>query len=167
MTRELVIRAATIADAGDVAIVLTELNETVGAVGYDAEHEKMPENTRVSVAQAESRMRAVQGIETILLAYVSGELAGFTSLRLIPHLDQDTPYAEVTQLHVRPRFRRQGIATRLLEEAQQLAVDAEATAVHILCAVGNPEGQAFYRAAGYEVVCVEFDKYLERRPVNA
>jgi ribosomal protein S18 acetylase RimI-like enzyme len=164
---EVVIRVASLADAADVALLLTELNETVGAVGYAPDQEKLLENTYVSVAQAESRLRGVEGIETVLLAFIDGEPAGFTSLRIIPYLDQDTPYAEVTQLHVRPQFRRQGLASQLIEEAERRARDAGGTAVHILCAVDNLDGQAFYRATGYEVVCVEFDKYLERRPVHA
>jgi ribosomal protein S18 acetylase RimI-like enzyme len=167
VTQDLIIREATLADAADVATVLTELNETVGAVGYPPDEEKLPQNTHVSVVQAESRMRGIQGIETILLAYMEGELAGFASLRVIPYLDQDTPYAELTQLHVRPAFRRRGIATQLVTRAQELAVSKDATAVHILCAVENLDGQAFYRAAGYEVVCVEFDKYFERAAVHA
>jgi ribosomal protein S18 acetylase RimI-like enzyme len=167
VTQDLVIREATLADAADVATVLTELNETVGAVGYPPDEEKLPPNTHVSVAQAESRMRGVQGIETILLAYVAGEVAGFASLRVIPYLDQDTPYAELTQLHVRPAFRRRGIATQLIERAQERAVSKSATAIHILCAVDNLDGQAFYRASDYEVVCVEFAKYFERTAVHA
>ena len=46
---------------------------------------------------------------------------GFTSVRVVPYLDQDTPYVEVTQLYVRPGFRRTGVASRLIEVAEAIA----------------------------------------------
>jgi ribosomal protein S18 acetylase RimI-like enzyme len=167
VTQEILIREATLGDAADVAVVLSELNATVGAVGYPPGEEKLPQYTTMTPAQAESRMRAIQGFETIYLAQVDGDVAGLASLRILPHLDQDSPYAELTQLHVRPAFRRRGIATRLVEHVQQVAVSKQATAVHILCAVDNEDGKAFYSASGYEVVCVEFDKYFGKAAVSA
>jgi ribosomal protein S18 acetylase RimI-like enzyme len=167
VSQELVIRRVTAAESADVALMLTELNRTVGIVGMDSEHEKLPEYADLTPEHAESRMRAAEGVESVLVAYIGGQPAGFTSLRLIPYLDQDTPYAEVTQLHVRPQFRRQGIASQLVEAAEQLAVDAGATCLHILTGVDNFEAQAFYRNAGYEVECLDFQKFFERRPVHA
>jgi ribosomal protein S18 acetylase RimI-like enzyme len=167
VTHQVVIREAAIVDAADVAVLLTELNETVGAVGYPRDEEKLPQHARVSEAQAESRMRNVEGIETIFLAFSEGEAAGFTSLRVIPYLDQDTPYAEVTQLHVRPAFRRRRIASQLIEAAEARAKDAGASCLHILTGTDNLDAQAFYRDAGYEVECVDFQKFFERRPVHA
>jgi ribosomal protein S18 acetylase RimI-like enzyme len=167
VTQEVVIKTATLGDSAVVAELLTELNRTVGIVGADREHEKLPENTDLTPRQVEARLRGVAGIETVLVAYADGEPAGFTSVRVIPYLDQDTPYAEVTQLYVRPQFQRRGIASRLVEAAEKLAQDAEATCLHILTGVDNTDGQAFYRAAGYVAECYDFQKFLERRPVNA
>jgi ribosomal protein S18 acetylase RimI-like enzyme len=167
MTQEVVITQAGIEDAATVALLLTELNRTVGIVGADREHEKLAENTDLTPEQMVARLRAVQGIETVLVAYADGEPAGFTSLRTIPYLDQDTPYAEVTQLHVRPQFRRRGIASQLVEAAEQRAVDAGATCLHILTGVDNEDAQAFYRNAGYQAECYDFQKFFERRPLHA
>jgi ribosomal protein S18 acetylase RimI-like enzyme len=167
VTQELVIKQAGIEDAATVALMLTELNRTVGIVGADREHEKLPENTDVTPQQMESRLRGVEGVETVLVAYADGEPAGFTSLRIIPYLDQDSPYAEVTQLHVRPQFRCRGVASQLVETAEQRAIEAGATCLHILTATDNFDAQAFYRSAGYEVECVDFQKFFERRPVHA
>jgi ribosomal protein S18 acetylase RimI-like enzyme len=80
---------------------------------------------------------------------------------VIPYLDQDTPYAEVTQLYVRADFRRQGIANRLVKAAEDMALERGATCVHILTGVNNVEAQAFYRAAGYDVECLDFEKFLK------
>ena len=164
---ELVIRKVTSDDSADVALLLTELNRTVGIVGMDREHEKLPEYTDLTPEQAAARMRGAENVETVLLAYAGGEPAGFTSLRIIPYLDQDTPYAEVTQLHVRPQFRRQSVASQLVEAAEKLAIEAGATCLHILTSVDNLDAQAFYRNAGYEVECLDFQKFFERRPVHA
>jgi ribosomal protein S18 acetylase RimI-like enzyme len=111
-------------------------------------------------------MTAAAKVETILLAEVRGEPAGFTSLRVIPYLDQDTPYAEVTQLYVRADFRRQGIANRLVKAAEDMALERGATCVHILTGKDNLEAQAFYRAAGYEVECLDFEKFLVKGAVR-
>ncbi len=150
-----------------MALLLTELNRTVGALGYPAAESLLPENTDLTPEQAGARLQRIAGVETILVAYVEGEPAGFTSLRVIPYLDQDTPYAEITQMHVRPAFQRRGIASKLIAAAEDLAVERGATAVHLITGIDNVGAQQFYRAAGYEAVCLEFEKYLERRPVHA
>jgi ribosomal protein S18 acetylase RimI-like enzyme len=160
MIAGLTIRQADRDDAAVVAALLTELNLAVGAVGYPAPLDRSPEVAIVSVEQAAFRLQGTAGVEAVLLAELNGEPAGFTSLRLIPYLDQDTPYAEVTQLHVRPAFRRSGIARALVREAEERAEAAGATCVHILTGEDNPDAQAFYRSAGYETVCVEFQKFL-------
>jgi ribosomal protein S18 acetylase RimI-like enzyme len=164
---EVIIRPAGIEDAATVAQLLTELNRTVGIVGVDREHEKLPEYADVTREQMAARLRGVQGIETVLVAYADREPAGFTSLRIIPYLDQDSPYAEVTQLHVRPQFRRRGIASQLVEAAERRAVEAGATCLHILTGVDNENAQAFYRNAGYVAECYDLLKFFERRPVHA
>lgn len=167
MTQEVVIKQAAIEDSATVALLLTELNRTVGIVGVDHEHEKLPENTDLTPEQMESRLRRVEGVETVLVAYAGGEAAGFTSLRIIPYLDQDTPYAEVTQLYVRPAFRRRGIALRLVETAEERAQGAGASCLHILTGADNEDAQSFYRSAGYGIECVDFEKFFERRPAHA
>lgn len=168
---ELVIKQAGATEAADVALLLTELNRTVGALGYDAEQEKLPENTDVTPGQVKARIQRAAGVETVLVGYMDGEPAGFTSLRLIPYLDQDTPYAEVTQMHVRPAFRRRGIASRLIAAAEERAAAAGATCVRLITGTDNQEAQTFYRKSGYMPANIEFAKYFatsgERRPVHA
>jgi ribosomal protein S18 acetylase RimI-like enzyme len=161
------VRQAGAADSAVFALLFTELNRIVGIVGADQEHEKLPEYTDVSAEQMEVRLRGVEGIETPFIAYVDDEPAGLTSVRIIPYLDQDSPYAEVTQLYVRPQFQRRGVASRLVARAEELAQSRGATCLHILTGVGNVEGQAFYRASGYSIETYDFQKFFERRPVHA
>lgn len=159
---EVVVRQAGLEDAADAAVLLTELNQTVGALGYDEAHHKLPEHTDLTAAQMTGRMRRASAVETQFIAYADGEPAGFTSLRLIPYLDQDTPYAEITQMHVRPRFRRLGIASRLIGAAEEQAQSAGATAICLITDLDNEGGHAFYRRSGYEAVNLQFAKYFER-----
>ena len=48
----------------------------------------------------------------VYLAEDEGRAVGLLSLRLVPYLDQDVPYAEVMNLYVRPEARRGGVGTR-------------------------------------------------------
>jgi ribosomal protein S18 acetylase RimI-like enzyme len=66
-----------------------------------------------------------------------------------PPILEETERAEITDLGVRPEFRRRGIARRLVEEAQVWIRDRGVSRVEIQVAHGNVEGQAFWRAMGF------------------
>ena len=159
------------ADVADVAMLLSELNAAVGAVGMPDEVSREPRFAHVSPEAMAHRLRLVEGVETVLVASIDAEPAGFVSLRVIPYLDQDTPYAEVTQMHTRPQYRRRGVAAALIEAAETLALAAGATCVHIITGEDNTDAQAFYRAQGYDLACYEFEKHFtetpERQPAHA
>ena len=174
MTSGLLIRrvsADNVQDVADAALLLSELNATVGAVGVPDEVAREPRYAYVSPEAMAHRLRLVEGVETVLVASVDGEPAGFVSLRVIPYLDQDTPYAEVTQVHTRRQFRRRGVGAALIEAAEKLALEAGATCVHIITGDDNVGAQAFYRAQGYHLACYEFEKHFaettERQPAHA
>ncbi|MPZ49888.1 MAG: GNAT family N-acetyltransferase [Dehalococcoidia bacterium] len=154
-------RTAAANDAAPIAMLLTELNETVGVNGLPAPECYAPEQARVSPEQARRRMERMQSVETVLIAEVDGAAAGFTALRIVPYLDQDAPYAEITQMHVRPEFRRQRVGAALIEAAEAMAKAAGATCVHIITGNNNVTAQDFYVAVGYEQVCFEFEKFFE------
>ena len=134
----------------DVALLLSELNATVGAMGVPDDMAREPEYAHVSPAAMAQRLRAVEGVETVLVASIDDEPAGFTSVRVIPYLDQDTPYAEITQMHTRPQFRRRGVGAALIDAAEILALQLGATCVHIITGSDNSDAQAFYREQGYD-----------------
>lgn len=56
----------------------------------------------------------------IWLAWDSGELAGCIALRALDRVEA----AEIKRMYVRPEWRGQGIAQRLLEEAERFAASA-------------------------------------------
>jgi GNAT superfamily N-acetyltransferase len=88
----------------------------------------------------------------ILVYDLEGTLEGLCIVRIdhaAPILEE-TERAEITDLGVRPALRRRGIATRLVEEAQAWVTDRGVARIEIQVAHGNREGQAFWRARGFE-----------------
>jgi ribosomal protein S18 acetylase RimI-like enzyme len=161
MNATIVVREAGVVDSAPVALLLTELNETVGVNGLPAPECYAPANVIVTPEVAQRRLERIDGVEVVFLAEVDGEPAGFTALRLVPYLDQDVPYAEITQMYVRPEFRRRHIGAGLVEAAESRAQVAGATCVHIITnADDNEAAQAFYRGVGYRIIGVDFEKHL-------
>jgi GNAT superfamily N-acetyltransferase len=60
--------------------------------------------------QVAARLRACQHVVTTFIGERDGQPVGFTCLRLVPHLQGDEPYAELTDIYVAAPFRRQGVA---------------------------------------------------------
>lgn len=100
-------------------------------------------------AQVAARMLACAHALTTSVAEVDGQLAGFACLRLVPHLQGDAPYAELTDLYVDPPYRRQGTARALMEQVEREALAAGAVEVVVITGCRNDPAQAAYRAQGY------------------
>ena len=78
--------------------------------------------------QVAARMLTCQNVLTTFIGELDGQPVGFACLRLIPHLQGDEPYAELTELFVEEAYRRQGVGRRLIEFAEGLARAAGAPA---------------------------------------
>jgi ribosomal protein S18 acetylase RimI-like enzyme len=109
-----------------------------------------------------TRLLAIQGLETVLLAEIEGEAVGFASLRLIPYLSDDGPYAEVTELYVADAHRRQGIGRALMERAEALARERGAEELILLTGQTNHAAQALYRALAFEDYALAMRKRWDR-----
>ena len=157
---EITVRPAEVQDVTHVARLLTELNLDVGAGGYPPEREREPELATVTPDQLQRRAITMRNLETVYVAEVEGEVCGLVSLRLTPYLDQDVPYAEITQVYVDPAARRGGVARALMTYAESQAARYGATSVHLVTGVENHGAQAFYKAAGYQDLYVGFEKFL-------
>jgi ribosomal protein S18 acetylase RimI-like enzyme len=96
-----------------------------------------------------ARMQACRAFLTTFLGEVDGQVAGFACLRLLPQLQEDLPYAEVTDIYVDPAFRRRGVARALLEHIDGVAQAAGAPNIILLTDFDNETAQATYRACGY------------------
>lgn len=106
------VRQATPDNAAELARLL-DLFDTVGAT---------PE-------QVAARMLACQNVLWIFLGDLDGQPVGFACLRLIPHLQGDDPYAELTDIYVDAPFRRQDVACGLIAHVEAAARAAGARAV--------------------------------------
>jgi ribosomal protein S18 acetylase RimI-like enzyme len=80
-----------------------------------------------------------------------GDLPGMCIVRIdhAPPILQETTRAEITDLCVREGERRQGIGRRLVAAALAWVRAAEVGRTEVQVAVGNTEGQAFWRALGF------------------
>ena len=82
----------------------------------------------------------------------AGGLVGFCSVRLerAPGALAEAARSEITELGVRPDRRRRGVGRALVEAACGWARSRAAARVEVRVAARNAEGQAFWRALGYE-----------------
>ena len=128
----LTIREATPDDAAELARLL-DLFDHMGAT---------PE-------QVAARMLACQNVLTTFIGVLDGQPVGFACLRLIPHLQGDEPYAELTDIYVDVPFRRQGVARALITHVEAMARAAGAGGLVIITGFDNDGAQAAYRASGY------------------
>ena len=69
--------------------------------------------------QVAARMLACQNVLTTFIGELDGQPVGFACLRLIPHLQGDEPYAELTDIYVDAPFRRQGVARSARQEVDR------------------------------------------------
>lgn len=87
--------------------------------------------------------------EIVLAATVDGEAAGFACGRTYGSFCYPEPQAELTELYVRQRYRRMGIATRLCRAVEAEAARRGAIEIHLLTNVRNRRARALYRKLGY------------------
>ena len=128
----LTIRQATPDDATELARLL-DLFDNMGAT---------PE-------QVAARMLACQSVLTTFLGEMDGQPVGFACLRLVPHLQGDEPYAELTDIYVDAPFRRHGVARALIAHVEAAARAGGAGRLVIITGFDNQGAQAAYRAVGY------------------
>ena len=126
------VRRATPDDATDLARMLDEFDHS-GA-------------TPVQVA---ARTDACQHVLTTYLGELDGHPVGFACLRLVPHVQGDEPYAEMTDIYVDAPARRHGVARALIAQVEATARAAGASDVVIITGFDNEDAQAAYRASGY------------------
>src|SRR5215212_2824801 len=108
--------------------------------------------------QVATRMLACQNVLTTFLGELDGQPVGFACLRLVPHLQGDEPYAELTDIFVDEAFRRRGVARALIAQVEAAAEAAGTSDVVIITGSDNTVAQAAYRAAGYVAWAVAMGK---------
>ena len=99
--------------------------------------------------QVAARMLTCQNVLTTFIGELDGQPVGFACLRLIPHLQGDEPYAELTDIYVDAPFRRRGGARALIAHVEAAARARGAGGLVIITGFDNDGAQAAYRASGY------------------
>ena len=109
------------------------------------------------------RMAQVEGLETVFLGEAGGIPAGLLILRITPTLSTAEDWAEITEMCVRPAFRRRGVGRALVERAVEHARRRGCTDVHLLTGAMNVAAQSFYQAVGFRQDSWEMRLEIERR----
>ena len=99
-------------------------------------------------AQVLQRLHRSRGIEHPLVAELNGQTVGFASLRLVPYLGEEAPYAEISELYVLEGYRRRGIGRALMTELEAQARASGATCLNVLTGADNEPALALYRSMG-------------------
>lgn len=88
----------------------------------------------------------------ILVYDLDDDLPGMCIVRIdrAPPILEEVARAEITDLGVRESLRRHGIGRALVVEALRWVVASGVRRVEVQVARGNVEGQAFWRAAGFD-----------------
>jgi len=138
------LRSAMIADADDVARLLTEL-------GYPCE-----------IDDAVERIDAIAGNDrqALVLARRDGAVCGLIALDFMYYLPLGTITCRVTALVVTPTAQGLGIGRQLLKEADHRARVGGASRIELTSGSQRTEAHAFYRACGYKDSSVRFVKQL-------
>ena len=137
-------RMAVVADADDVARLLTDL-------GYPCELDEASE--RISAIAGNDR-------QALVVARRDGAVVGLIALDFMYYLPLGTTTCRVTALVVTPTAQGLGIGRALLKEAERRARVGGAARIELTSGAQRTEAHAFYRACGYKDSSVRFVKLL-------
>ena len=87
--------------------------------------------------------------EVALIASDGGRIVGFCCGRAMRSVCYSYGYAEITELYVIERRRREGIGARLLEAMESELTALGARHFHILTGAGNAAAKSLYSSRGY------------------
>jgi ribosomal protein S18 acetylase RimI-like enzyme len=113
-----------------------------------------------SAAQVAARLRRIRGIELCVLAEVGGQVVGFASLRCLPCLGEEGPYAELVDLFVRAGSRRMGAARALVAALEARARAAGACGWSVVVDPTNEAARSLYEKLGFATFAVAQQKWF-------
>lgn len=111
-----------------------------------------------------ARLRDARRVDTPLLVELEGRAVGMANLRLLQQVFYPEPYAELTELFVEEKYRRQGAGRALIAFAEDLARKAGASQMLILTNFYNHPAQQLYRSMGYQHYDIALIKDLTEHP---
>lgn len=117
-------------------VALAELNHEFNGVGMTPE-------------QIAVRLRSAQRSELVVVAEMSDCVVGFACVQICESVCYVQPWAELTELYVRDDYRRRGLGSGLVQEAERLARQKDATEIVVRTGAKNAAGKALYNALGF------------------
>jgi ribosomal protein S18 acetylase RimI-like enzyme len=96
--------------------------------------------------------------ETVFLGEMSSQAAGLLVLRMVATLSDSGKWCEITEMYVRPPFRRMGVGTTLLQSALEHSLSHGGEDIHLLVDPLNHAAQAFYAASGFRLDSYEMQR---------
>ena len=110
--------------------------------------EREPANTPVSEA---IKNELLNPNLYVYAANVDGRYVGWISLIYMPKIGKWKGHGHVyvDELWVAPTFREQGLARALMEKADDLKAESEATGIRLYVNVNNPAAKKLYESCGY------------------
>ena len=141
---ELIVREATAKDLEDLVWLNALFNDVIISTTYLAQQMDTPNR-----------------VETALIARMGNTVIGFAALRIVPCLFYPDPQGEITELYVLAPYRRQGVAKKMIEYAENLARQKNVRELFILVNPENREAIALYHHLGYKDNDVALSKLLD------
>ena len=138
------LRIAAIADADDVAQLLSEL-------GYPCDIDEAAE--RIAAITDNDR-------QALVVARRGGAVCGLVALDFMYYLPLGTTTCRITALVVSPGAQGRGLGRQLLREAERRARAAGAARIELTSGSQRTEAHAFYRACGFGDGTLRFIKRL-------
>ena len=108
-----------------------------------------------SAAQFREELAGIPRSRKYVVAIYENEIVGYGGIALAGEV------ADIHTLTVTPKFRRQGIATELLQQLEEWASAQGITTFMLEMREGNSEAQPLYEKHGYEVISKR-DNYYSR-----
>lgn len=118
--------------------------------------EEQPHDLSAPAAAEEGVHRALEsgrvlerGDVWVLLARVNGAPAGYALTCRVPKLDRRVGFLFVDELYVLQPYRRQGVATALMQRIQRLAQELGLAGVRLLVRPENATARRLYQQLGF------------------
>jgi GNAT superfamily N-acetyltransferase len=143
------IRPAGAADAGPIARLYGELHDAEwnGRPPFPIAVEAFLDEVEAVMANPEVR---------VLVAVMGAEVVGTARVELASR--PYGPIAEIRRVVVTQAWRRHGIATRLMQAAEEAALALGTGSLRLTVVSGNDEARRFYERLGYSEFAVRYRK---------
>ncbi len=129
---DIFVRKATLLDSEALAILNYEFNQIERPAQY--------------VAQC-----LTNNAEIVVIAESDSVIVGFGCAQVNRSFCYNHLSGEITEMYVRPAFRRSGVASLLLHELEKLLLELDVDAIKILTGASNNTAKIAYQKKGYRL----------------